>query len=350
MLHVGTVYSDESADAILVAALLKQIAHAAQIARPFLADIGDEQDVGARANASGIHRAQPCQQHRERARVVTDTRREQLCALAADSEIGAGGEHSVEMRGDADQRAIADTWAHARDVALGIDLQVLQAVRFRHGEEGARAVLLIERWRGDLGQRDDVLDRAVMLRGQRGDGRAIGIAGHDLADNRLCMISHGICVPGCVRTVMAEVDAVGKRGETHMDLAERMQQELPPLSRWLGLTVTVAEPDRVVAELTVREELCTLGSIMHGGAIMAFADTVGAIGTMVNLREGQGTTTLESKTNFFAGSPVGTKLIAEATPLHRGRRTQVWETRISNEQGRLVAKVTQTQMILSDGK
>ena len=131
-----------------------------------------------------------------------------------------------------------------------------------------------------------------------------------------------------------------------MDLAARMQQELPPLPRWLGLTVTVAEPDRVVAELTVREELCTSGSIMHGGSIMAFADTVGAIGTIVNLREGQGTTTLESKTNFFAGSPVGTKLIAEAVPLHRGRRTQVWETRISNEQGRLVAKVTQTQMVL----
>ena len=131
-----------------------------------------------------------------------------------------------------------------------------------------------------------------------------------------------------------------------MDLAERMQRELPPLPRWMGLKVTVAEPERVVAELTVREELCTSGSIMHGGAVMAFADTVGAIGTIVNLREGQGTTTLESKTNFFAGSPVGTKLIAEAVPLHRGRRTQVWETRISNEQGRLVAKVTQTQMVL----
>jgi uncharacterized protein (TIGR00369 family) len=131
-----------------------------------------------------------------------------------------------------------------------------------------------------------------------------------------------------------------------MDLAERMQRELPPLPRWMGLKVTVAEPERVVAELTVREELCTSGSIMHGGAVMAFADTVGAIGTIVNLREGQGTTTLESKTNFFAGSPVGTKLVAEAVPLHRGRRTQVWETRISNEQGRLVAKVTQTQMVL----
>ena len=131
-----------------------------------------------------------------------------------------------------------------------------------------------------------------------------------------------------------------------MDLVARLQQELPPLSRWMGIRVTLAEPDRVVAELTVRTELCTAGEIIHGGAIMAFADTIGALGTIVNLREGQGTTTLESKTNFFAASPVGTRLIGQATPLHRGRRTQVWETRITNEQGRLVAKVTQTQMVL----
>ena len=130
------------------------------------------------------------------------------------------------------------------------------------------------------------------------------------------------------------------------DLRERLQQELPPLPRWLGLSITVATTDRIVAELTVREELCTSGSIMHGGAIMAFADTVGALGTIANLRDGQGTTTIESKTNFFAGSPIGTRLIAEATPLHRGRRTQVWETRITNAEGRLVAKVTQTQMVL----
>jgi 1,4-dihydroxy-2-naphthoyl-CoA hydrolase len=130
------------------------------------------------------------------------------------------------------------------------------------------------------------------------------------------------------------------------DLRERLQQELPPLPRWLGLSIIVATTDRIVAELTVREELCTSGSIMHGGAIMAFADTVGALGTIANLREGQGTTTIESKTNFFAGSPIGTRLIAEATPLHRGRRTQVWETRITNAEGRLMAKVTQTQMVL----
>jgi 1,4-dihydroxy-2-naphthoyl-CoA hydrolase len=131
-----------------------------------------------------------------------------------------------------------------------------------------------------------------------------------------------------------------------MDLAARLQQELPPLPRWMGITVTLATPERVVAELTVREELCTSGEIMHGGAIMAFADTIGAIGTVVNLREGQGTTTVESKTNFFAASPVGTRLFAETTPLHRGRRTQVWETRLTNAEGRLVAKVTQTQMVL----
>lgn len=131
-----------------------------------------------------------------------------------------------------------------------------------------------------------------------------------------------------------------------MDLRTRLQAELPPLSRWMGISVTHADAERVIAELTVREELCTAGSIVHGGAIMAFADTVGAMGTMANLRDGQGTTTVESKTNFFAASPVGTRLTAEAIPLHRGRRTQVWETRITNDQGRLVAKVTQTQMVL----
>jgi len=130
------------------------------------------------------------------------------------------------------------------------------------------------------------------------------------------------------------------------DLVAKLQLAMPPLSRWLGIVVTHAEPDRVVAEVTVRQDMCTAGEILHGGAVMAFADTVGALGTVVNLRDGQDTTTLESKTNFFAATALGARLIAEATPLHRGRRTQVWETRITNEQGRLVAKVTQTQMVL----
>ena len=108
-----------------------------------------------------------------------------------------------------------------------------------------------------------------------------------------------------------------------MDMVARLQQELPPLPRWMGITVTAASPERVVAELTVREDLCTAGDIMHGGAIMAFADTVGALGTVVNLREGQGTTTVESKTNFFAGSPIGTQAdrrgdAAAPRPAHPG--------------------------------
>jgi 1,4-dihydroxy-2-naphthoyl-CoA hydrolase len=118
------------------------------------------------------------------------------------------------------------------------------------------------------------------------------------------------------------------------------------LPRFLGMTVTTAELDRVVAELMVAEEHCTIGHTIHDGAIMAFADTVGALGTVLNLREGQSTTTLESKTNFFAGAPVGSRLVAESVPLHRGRRTQVWETRLTGENGRLVAKVTQTQLVL----
>jgi 1,4-dihydroxy-2-naphthoyl-CoA hydrolase len=118
------------------------------------------------------------------------------------------------------------------------------------------------------------------------------------------------------------------------------------LPQFLGMTVTTAEPGRVVAELVVAEEHCTVGHTIHGGAIMAFADTLGALGTVLNLREGQSTTTLESKTNFFAGASVGTRVTAESVPLHRGRRTQVWETRLTGENGRLLAKVTQTQLVL----
>jgi len=131
---------------------------------------------------------------------------------------------------------------------------------------------------------------------------------------------------------------------------EELQRLMPGLPQLLGLSVIRAERDVVVAELVVRPEICTVGDTIHGGAIMAFADTVGAIGTVMNLREGQGTTTLESKTNFLASAKVGTVLTAESVPLHRGRRTQVWETRITNSQGRLIAKVTQTQMVLRTGR
>ena len=114
----------------------------------------------------------------------------------------------------------------------------------------------------------------------------------------------------------------------------------------MGIVFVSAAKDRVVAELQVTPQLCTRPTIIHGGALMAFADTLGAAGTILNLPEGATTTTLESKTNFIAGAPVGTRLIGETTPVHRGRRTQVWTTRITTAEGKLVAIVTQTQMVL----
>lgn len=127
---------------------------------------------------------------------------------------------------------------------------------------------------------------------------------------------------------------------------ERLQSLKLPFSELLGIEFVAADTERVVAELVVRDELCTSPAVMHGGAIMAFADTLGAAGTILNLPDDAGTTTLESKTNFIAGAPRGARLIGEATPVHRGRRTQVWTTRISTAEGRLVAIVTQTQMVL----
>jgi 1,4-dihydroxy-2-naphthoyl-CoA hydrolase len=123
---------------------------------------------------------------------------------------------------------------------------------------------------------------------------------------------------------------------------ERMQGTLSTL---LGLRIVEASPDRVVAELTIRDDLRTVGGALHGGTLMALADTAGAAATAVNLPAGATTTTLESKTNFFAAGRTGV-VRAEATPLHRGRRTQVWQTRITDEGGRLLSLTTQTQMVL----
>ena len=120
-----------------------------------------------------------------------------------------------------------------------------------------------------------------------------------------------------------------------------------PFAELLGIELLAATRDSVRAQIVVRPEVCTRPATIHGGAIMAFADTLGAAGTVVNLPAGHSTTTIESKTNFISGAPVGTTLIGEATPIHRGRRTQVWQTRITRESdGGLVALVTQTQMVL----
>jgi uncharacterized protein (TIGR00369 family) len=120
-----------------------------------------------------------------------------------------------------------------------------------------------------------------------------------------------------------------------------------PFAELMGVTIVEAEKDRVVARMLVRPDLCTLHHTIHGGAVMAFADSIGAAATVINLPDdAKGTTTIESKTNFIGGAKEGTTVIAIATPVHRGRRTQVWQTRLETEEGKLVAVVTQTQMVL----
>jgi uncharacterized protein (TIGR00369 family) len=113
----------------------------------------------------------------------------------------------------------------------------------------------------------------------------------------------------------------------------------------LGMQLQEATLERVTAILTVRPDLCTVGEIMHGGAIMALADTLGAVATIVNLPPGGRTTTTESKTNFLGAARVHSTITAECTPLHRGRQTMVWQTRVLGEDGRLLAVVTQTQLV-----
>jgi 1,4-dihydroxy-2-naphthoyl-CoA hydrolase len=128
---------------------------------------------------------------------------------------------------------------------------------------------------------------------------------------------------------------------------ERLKSLRLPFGELLGIELVAATRDVVRAKLLVRPEVCTRPETIHGGAIMAFADTLGAAGTVLNLPDGHSTTTIESKTNFISGAPVGATLIGEATPIHRGRRTQVWQTRITRESdGGLVALITQTQMVL----
>jgi uncharacterized protein (TIGR00369 family) len=124
-------------------------------------------------------------------------------------------------------------------------------------------------------------------------------------------------------------------------------KQQPPFANFLGIKVTSLSAERVTAELPVRDDLNNRFGIMHGGAIMALADNLGGTATSANLKPGQSTTTIESKTNFFAAVPVGDVAYAETTPLHRGRTTMVWQTRITRGDGKLCALVTQTQLVLN---
>jgi 1,4-dihydroxy-2-naphthoyl-CoA hydrolase len=132
-----------------------------------------------------------------------------------------------------------------------------------------------------------------------------------------------------------------------MSLLDKVNAMKMPFAELKGVKFTEVEKDRVVARMLVRPDLCTLHHTIHGGAIMALADSVGAAATVINLPDdAKGTTTIESKTNFIGGAKEGSTVIATATPVHRGRRTQVWQTRLETEDGKLVAVVTQTQLVL----
>ena len=130
---------------------------------------------------------------------------------------------------------------------------------------------------------------------------------------------------------------------TAVELEKLLQPLFPGL---MGVEIEEMTPEKIVAGMPVRADLCTAGGVCHGGALMAFADTVGAVGTVANLPAGARTTTIESKTNFMGAARVDTRVTAESVPLHRGRTTQVWQTTIRSEDGKLVAVVTQTQMVL----
>lgn len=123
---------------------------------------------------------------------------------------------------------------------------------------------------------------------------------------------------------------------------------LMPFANTLGVEITEASAERVVGKLLVRPELCTAGGILHGGAFMAFADSLGAVGAFLSLPPGaRGTTTIESKTNFLGAANVGSTITGESTPVHSGKRTGVWQTKITAEDGKTVALVVQTQMVLT---
>jgi uncharacterized protein (TIGR00369 family) len=134
---------------------------------------------------------------------------------------------------------------------------------------------------------------------------------------------------------------------TMMHSLEAIQRELEAIFPGLmGVRLVEISAERVVAELAVRPELCTTGNVLHGGAYMAFADTLGAVGTILNMPAGKRTTTTDSSTKFIGAVKVNTTVRAECIALHRGRTTMVWQTMIMSAEGKLCAVVTQTQLVL----
>ncbi|MEO7008307.1 MAG: PaaI family thioesterase [Caldimonas sp.] len=132
-----------------------------------------------------------------------------------------------------------------------------------------------------------------------------------------------------------------------MSQIESLETLLAPLFPGLmGVKLVEVTSERVTATLLVRPNLCTSGKTMHGGAFMAFADTLGGIATYVNLPPNARTTTIESSTKFLRGAAVGSTVSAECTAFHKGRTTMVWQTLVKSSDGKLCAVVTQTQLVL----
>ena len=131
-----------------------------------------------------------------------------------------------------------------------------------------------------------------------------------------------------------------------LDIATLQKLLAPLFPGLMGLEISEASPERIVATMRVRPNLCTTGESLHGGALMAFADTLGGVGTFVNLPPGKRTTTIESSTKFIGAARVGSVVTGECTALHRGRTTMVWQTRITSDAGKLCGVVTQTQLVL----
>ena len=131
-----------------------------------------------------------------------------------------------------------------------------------------------------------------------------------------------------------------------LDIASLKTLLAPLFPGLMGIEISEASPERIVATMRVRPDLCTTGESLHGGALMAFADTLGGVGTFVNLPPGKRTTTIESSTKFIGAAKVGGVVTGECTALHRGRTTMVWQTRITSDAGKLCGVVIQTQLVL----
>jgi len=130
------------------------------------------------------------------------------------------------------------------------------------------------------------------------------------------------------------------------ELVDKLRRHVPPFMQMLGAELVSATLDRIEARLSVRDDMGNGSGILHGGVYMSFADYLGAIGTVVNLPKGASTTTMESKTNFFRPARSGDVITGVSTPLHKGRRTMVWQTRLTDKDGKLLAMITQTQMVI----